>query len=156
MSIKRKRPPAPPEKPPAQKADTIGQDASAEPDELDGLEPLQLRFIDLSASGTGMEEAARELGVCSRTLRRWKLRPQVASAIRNRTAESMALTRATLAASSNRAARALDELATDATPDHARISACKAIIENAAKLGELQEINDRLSELEAQLAKKGR
>jgi len=43
----------------------------------------------------------------------------------------MALARATLAAGANRAARALDELATDATPDHARIVACKAIIENA-------------------------
>jgi hypothetical protein len=150
MSTKSKRPATPPEK-----ADTIGPTTSTEPDENDGLSVLELKFVDLSASGATMEEMALALGTCARTLRRWKQRPQVATAIRNRACESMALARATLASSANRAARALDELATDATPDHARIAACKAIIENATKLGELQEINDRLSELEAQLTKKG-
>jgi len=81
-----------------------GQADGDEADELDGLLPLQRRFIDLSATGTSMEDSARELGVCARTLRRWKRRPDVALAIRNRTTESMALARATLAAGANRAA----------------------------------------------------
>jgi hypothetical protein len=133
-------------------ADKNGQPDADEADELDGLSPLQLRFIDLSATGTSMEDSARELGVCARTLRRWKRRPDVALAIRNRTTESMALARATLAAGANRAARALDELATDATPDHARIVACKAIIENATKLGDVAELVEQVRELRATIA----
>ena len=138
---------------PPEKADTIGQAAATEPDETDGLSVQELRFVDMSASGSPMEEMAAALGVCSRTLRRWKLKPLVATAIRDRTTESMALARATLASAANRAARELDRLCSEAEPDAARIAACKAVIENATKLGELQEISDRLGELETRLGK---
>jgi hypothetical protein len=147
-------PPAPPT-PLAlvQKADTSGQDAASEPDESDGLSPMEARFVDLSASGESMEDMATKLGVTSRTLRRWKARPVVASAIRARTSEAMALARAILAAGANRAARELVGLAETAEPDHARIAACVAVVSNAAKLGELQEISDRLGELETRIGK---
>jgi transposase-like protein len=149
--VSRRKPPTTP-KPSTEKADEIGPTTSTEPDESDGLEPLQLRFIDLSASGTGMEEAARELGVCSRTLRRWKLRPQVATAIRNRTAESMALARAVLTAGANRAARELVDLAETAEPDHARIAACVAVVSNATKLTEFSDLQTDLAEIRERLA----
>jgi hypothetical protein len=98
-----------------------------------------------------MDEAATATGKSTRTLRRWKGQPEIAAAIRERTSEQMALARATLASAANRAARVLDALCSSATPDHARIAACKAVIENATKLGELQEIESRLAELEARL-----
>lgn len=143
--------------PTAEKPDTGGQAAPSAPeDDTDGLSVAELKFVDLSASGEPMESMAKALAVCTRTLRRWKRRPEVAAAIRDRTTEAMALARATLASAANRAARALDELVADATPDHARIAACRAVIENATKLGEVQEISDRLSELEARLAGTGR
>jgi phage shock protein A len=135
-----------------EKADTFGQAASPPSEETDGLSPLELRFVDLSATGETMEVMASALGVCTRTLRRWKKRPEVASAIRERTSEAMALARATLAAAANRAARELDRLATSAEPDHARIAACKAVIENAAKFAQVEELQQRLTEIEARLA----
>ena len=49
---------------PAEKPDTIGQAASTEPDESDGLSPMELRFVDMSSSGAAMEEIASALGVC--------------------------------------------------------------------------------------------
>ena len=141
------------EKPP--QADNSGQAASPPPEETDGLSPAEVRFVDMSASGEPMETMATALGVCARTLRRWKKRPEVASAIRERTSEQMALARAILASSANRAARELDRLSTEAEPDHARISACKAVIENAVKFAEVEELAQRLAEIEARLANGG-
>lgn len=138
---------------PPEKPDTIGQDASTEPDELDGLSPMELRFVDMSASGQSMEDMAAELGVTSRTLRRWKARSEVASQIRARTSESMALARAVLSAGASRAARELVGLAENAEPDSARIAACRSVIEQAGQLGELQDISDKLADLEKRLGK---
>lgn len=116
-----------------------------------GISPLETRFVDLVAGGSSMDEAATALGKSARSLRRWKRRPEIASAIRERTDESMALARATLASAANRAARELERLATTATPDGARIAACRAVIENAAKLGEVRKIEELLAELEGRL-----
>ena len=135
----------------AEKPDTSGQAASPSPEETDGLSPAEVRFVEMSASGESMETMATALGVCARTLRRWKKRPEVASAIRERTSEAMALARAILASAANRAARELDRLATEAEPDNARIAACRAVLEGAVKLVEIEELQARLAALEASL-----
>jgi len=114
-----------------------------------GLNPLQNKFITLAAGGSSMDEAATAIGKSVRTLRRWKKQPGIAEAIRERTNEEMALARATLASAANRAARQLDKLASKAKPDAARISACRAVLENATALVEIEELENRLAELEA-------
>ena len=148
MSTKRKRPATPPEK-----ADTIGPTTSTEPDESDGLSPMELRFIDMAATGeSSMEEMAVKLGASARSLRRWKARPEVASAIRARTNESMSLARAVLAAGASRAARELVDLAENAEPDSARVAACVAVVANATKLSEAESMQAEINEIRAQLA----
>jgi hypothetical protein len=134
---------------PPEKEDTSGQAASGTPDESDGLFPMERRFVTLSASGESMDAMAATLGLCTRTLRRWKRRPEVASAIAELTHESMALAKSTLANAANRAARELVGLAESASPDASRVSAARAILEHAEKFVELAEISDRLTELEA-------
>jgi len=99
-----------------------------------------------------MDEAATAIGKSTRTLRRWKRQPEIAEAIRERTAEQMALARATLASAANRAARELAGLAAKAKPDAARIAACKAVIESAARLGDLEEFRAEMEVIKAQLA----
>jgi thioredoxin-like negative regulator of GroEL len=99
-----------------------------------------------------MEDMAVELGVTSRTLRRWKLKPTVASAIRARTAEAMSLARAVLAAGASRAARELVDLAENAEPDSARVAACVAVVANATKLSEAESMQAEINEIRAQLA----
>jgi hypothetical protein len=136
------------------KPDTTGQAASATSEETDGLSPMEQRFVDMSASGDlSMEDMASKLGVCSRTLRRWKARPEVATAIRLRTSEQMSQARAVLAAGSARAARSLVELSDGATiGDAPKVSASRAVLETTMKLVEVEELAERLDELEARLA----
>lgn len=154
----KKRKPTPKAPPVAPKADAIGQPAAPVPEEeTDGLSPLELRFIDMSASGRlGMEEMAVELGCTSRTLRRWKRRPEVAKQIRDRTTESMALARAVLSAAAVRAARELEALCTEATPDGSRVAACKTVLEAAVNLGQVEDLSAALAEVEARLGPAGR
>jgi len=147
--VKSKRPAKP--APAAQKPDISGQPASSAPVDEEGLSPQEARFVALSASGEPMDSMAKALGVCSRTLRRWKRRPEVAAAIADLTRESMATAKSTLAHAANRAARELVDLAEGATPDASRVSAARAILEHAEKFVELAEISDRLSELETRL-----
>jgi transposase-like protein len=154
----KRKPPTPPAAPTLsevspEKADTSGQDASATPDDVDVLSAQELRFVTLSASGESMDAMAVTLGVCSRTLRRWKRRPEVASAIAELTRESMATAKSTLANAANKAARELVGLSESATPDASRVSAARAILEHAEKFVEIAEISDRLTELEAAQAK---
>jgi len=150
MAGKRKRgPKAPP--PVAEKPDTGGRAAPSVPVDEDGLSPQEARFVALSASGEPMDSMAKALGVCSRTLRRWKRRPEVAAAIADLTRESMATAKSTLANAANKAARELVDLAESASPDASRVSAARAILEHAEKFVELAEISDRLSELETRL-----
>ena len=151
----RKKPPTPeaPAPPTVAKADSCGQSASTDPDESDGLSPMEGRFVALSASGESMDSMAAALGVATRTLRRWKKRPEVASAIAELTRESMATAKSTLANAANRAARELVSLSESATPDASRVAAARTILEHAEKFVEIAEISDRLSELETRLGK---
>jgi thioredoxin-like negative regulator of GroEL len=138
----------------AEKPDTIGHlTPPSSVEDPDGLSPAERRFIDLSASGEfAMEEIAAKLSVSSRTLRRWKARPAVSSQIRARVAEGMALARAVLAAGASRAARELVGLAETAEPDHARIAACVAIVSNATKLTEVDDLAAEIAEIRATLS----
>jgi hypothetical protein len=139
---------------PEQKADVSGRAPPPSPEEPDdGLSVADRRFIDMSASGEfSMEDMAAKLSVSSRTLRRWKARPAVASAIRARVAEGMALARAVLAAGASRAAVELVGLAETATPDHARIAACVAVVSNATKLTELEDLQTEIAAIRTTLA----
>ena len=121
-------------------------------EELDGLSVQEARFVTLSASGESMDTMAATLGVCSRTLRRWKKRQGVAAAISDLTHESMAMAKSTLANAANRAARELVDLAESASPDASRVSAARAILEHAEKFVEVAELVEQVAEIKAQLA----
>lgn len=155
VARKPRTPPVPHVVPPAAKPDSSGQAAASTPDESDGLSAAEVRFVTMSASGETMDGIAAELGVCTRTLRRWKRRPEVATAIAELTRESMAVAKSTLANAANKAARELVSLSESASPDASRVSAARAILEHAEKFVELAEISDRLTELEARLSPKG-
>ena len=137
---------------PPEKPDISGQAASPPPEETDGLSVQEARFVTLSASGESMDTMAATLGVCARTLRRWKLRPVVASAISDLTHESMAMAKSTLANAASRAARELVELAKSASPDASRVAAARAILEHAEKFVEVAELVEQVAEIKATLA----
>ena len=140
---------------PAAVSDSVRSGDPGERDE-DGLTPLQVRFVELLASGQTMRGAATELERSERTLRRWKAEPEVRAAIRERLSENLARARAILSAGAGEAASALVGMADGSkAADAPRVSAARAVIENATKLGEIEDLTARLSELEARLLPKG-
>jgi len=124
----------------------VGDESETDPE---GLTPQETAFVDALAAGDGLRNGATAAGISYRSAKRWHRKDHIATAIRSRVSENFSQARAVLAAGASRAARQLTNLADTAEPDAARIAACKAVIENAATLGELQEVSDRLAELES-------
>ena len=116
------------------------------------LTVVELRFVDAIASGASLEDAATATGRSTRTLRRWKKRPEIVAAIKDRASEQVALGRAVLAAGMGRASHALVAMA-DGTEEaeSARVSACRAVVEGASKLLEIDGMVARLAQLETRL-----
>ena len=129
--------------------------ADSDPDDAGVLNALELRFVDAIASGASLEDAATAAGKSTRTLRRWKKRPEIASAIKDRATEQVALGRAVLAAGMGRASHALVGMADGTTKaEPARVSAARAVVETTAKLVELEDVQTRLAELEEALSQR--
>jgi hypothetical protein len=74
--------------------------------------------------------------------------------VRARLNDALGTTRAILAQGSALAARRLTELAETASPDSAQVAACRTVIEESSKLGEIEELSARLAELETRLSKR--
>jgi hypothetical protein len=128
---------------------TDDEDAST-PEPLNARELL---LVEAIAKGESLADSATAAGVSYRTARRWRLKPHVAEQIRNRVSENLAQTRAILSAGSSRAARGLVAMADGTAPaEAARCSAARGVLESAMKLAELEDVIERLTKLEEQLA----
>ena len=122
----------------------------------DGLSPAEYRFAEILSAGGTMKVAAAALGKSERTLRRWRQRPAVRAELRERVAEGLARAKLVLAAGTADAAAALVAMAANAEkPDSARIAAARGVLENAVRLGEMTDLDERLSDLEARLGVRG-
>jgi phage terminase small subunit len=129
-----------------------GPAAGKDDDSPEALTAPEMLFVETLAAGESLADAAKAAGVSYRTARRWKGRPEIASAIRERTTEALALGRAVLASGMARAARGLVAMADGTAPaESPRVSACRAVVEGAVSLAEMEELEARLSELEARL-----
>jgi hypothetical protein len=130
--------------------------AAGENDDSDEvLTTPEILFVEAVATGESLADAAKASGVSYRTARRWKVRPEIASAIRERTTEALALGRAVLASGMARAARGLVAMADGtASAESPRVSACRAVIEGAVSLAEVEELLIRVAELEAAFNKR--
>jgi len=131
--------------------DAEGVDAG--PDEESRLSPRQVVFVDAIARGEDSCHAAALAGVCARTGRRWRQRPEIQSAVRARLNDSLGCARAVLAQGSARAARSLVDMSdgeTDATSP--KVAASRAVIEQATALTSVEELQTELAEIRAQLA----
>jgi phage terminase small subunit len=118
------------------------------------LNPREILFVDGLALGRTLGDAATAAGISARSGRRWKTKPEIAAAIRVRMSENIAVGRAILAAGMSKAATGLVAMASgEALADSARVSACRAVVENATKLIEIDEMVARLEQLEEQIAK---
>jgi len=114
--------------------------------------PRETRLIDAIAAGAALMDGARAAGISYRTAKRWHRKPHIARAIRARTTESLSQARAVLASGARRAATELVRLAANAQPDSARVAASRSVIEAATRTAEIEELESRLTEIEAAVA----
>lgn len=140
-------------------ANDVSPPPQGEPDEIDGLDVRRCRLVVLLMEGYGIPEIARETGYAQRTLYRMRKEPAVKAALRERMADAMGRARVVLTSGAVWAATALVEMAAgqDAdshlvVADPARVAACKAVLETAARLAESEDLADRVAELEAKLS----
>jgi transposase-like protein len=114
--------------------------------------------VKLIMEGASMEEVAAQVGRAPRTLRTWKSEPAVKAAFRVLMRESMNRARVVLMSGAVYAASALVEMAAGVdseqhmvVADPSRVAACKAVLETAARLTEVEDLAERIAELEAKL-----
>lgn len=118
----------------------------------ENLNPREILFVDALALGHTLGDAATAARISARSGRRWKTKPEIAAAIRVRMTENISVGRAILAAGMSKAATALVAMASgEAVADSARVSACRAVVEGASKLLEIDGMVARLAQLEARL-----
>jgi hypothetical protein len=153
--VARKKPPKP-EKPAAPDLHVVPAVSDPvppvdfDPDDVEVLNALELRFVDLRASGHTYEEIATAIGKSTRTCRRWERRQEIAALIKTRSQEQVATARSVLASGMHRAARSLVDMADGkAKAEAPRVSAARAVVETTTRLVEIEEIENRLAELEA-------
>lgn len=126
----------------------------AEGDEV--LNALELRFVELIASGHSYEDTSAMIGRSSRTCRRWARRPEIAAAIKERASEQVAGAKAILASGMSRAARSLVRMSDgEAEATSPKVAASRAVIEQATNLAAVEALQARLAELEARLPAAG-
>jgi hypothetical protein len=129
------------------------EDEGQDPEGLDGRENA---FVDAVASGHSLKDGATAAGIGYRTAKRWHKRPEIVAAIRLRVSENLAQARAVLASGASRAARSLVDMSDGArVADAPTVSAARAVVEAASRLVEVEEMERRLSELEARLSGNG-
>jgi hypothetical protein len=95
--------------------------------------------------------AAERVGVSARTLRRWlHEKPEFAAAVREGRRAALAQAGTQLVSATSKATEALlDVLDETEAPAAARVGAARAILEHAARFVEVDDIGERLRELEA-------
>lgn len=123
--------------------------------QTDRLTAQQRAFV-VALFGHTVEGAAAEVGISPRTAWRWLAQAHVKEAVQQAQQEALqAVTRQAVQAMSE-ALGVLQEVAADRqSPTGARVSAARAILENALRFAETVDLSERVSALEAQMQKGG-
>jgi hypothetical protein len=101
-----------------------------------------------------LRQAAEQCGVGERTLRRWLRNESFARRYRQARTQQLEATMNMLRQAGGQAVSALVTITTDTMePAGARVSAARAIIELGIRSAEMKEFEERLSELEEQVAR---
>jgi transposase-like protein len=119
----------------------------------DKLTPIQERAIVALLSNSTIRRAAKAVGVDDGTLFRWLQDKDFHTAYRAARRETVTQAIARLQQASSEAVNTLREIVKDKKqPAPARVSAAKAILEFSIKAVELEDMADRIAEIEALLA----
>lgn len=113
------------------------------------LTSTQQRAISALMSESSIQAAARSCGISERTMRRWLKRTDFVAVFTETRREVMRIATARLQAAAGAAVDALLEVVRDrSTPPGARASASRIILDATVRLVELEDLAERLAELE--------
>ncbi len=118
----------------------------------DSLTPIESRLVALLSAkpDARQEDIAAELGKSTRHVRRLLARASVRRALDGAARDGLARASTLLGNGAQRAAQALVSMATGATrATTPRVSACRVVLEGAARLVEAVNVDERLRKLEA-------
>lgn len=120
-------------------------------------ERLREAAIIALLTAPSIEEAAKTVGVGATTIYRWMKLPQFQEELKEARRQAVSLAIGKLQRSTSAAVKVLQDVAeNDEAPASARVSAAKTILEMALKAVELDDIINRLEEIEkAMEARKG-
>ena len=109
-------------------------------------------LLTILACGATVEQTARQLKISERTIYRRLADPKFKSALQEARAEMVQRTSGTLTASAGEAVRTLIALLNPNSTGMQRLGAARAIIELGMKLREMADLEQRVLELEQQVA----
>jgi hypothetical protein len=117
------------------------------------LTPIQERAIVALLANSTIKRAAKSIGVDETTLWRWLQDKDFHAAYRTARRESVSQAMARLQQASSEAVNTLREIVKDkGQPAPARVSAAKAILEFSIKAVEIEDLAQRVEELESVMA----
>jgi len=117
------------------------------------LTPIQERAIVALLANSTIKRAAKSIGVDETTLWRWLQDKDFHAAYRTARRESVSQAMARLQQASSEAVNTLREIVKDKKqPAPARVSAAKAILEFSIKAVEIEDMAERLAQVEAILS----
>ncbi len=118
-------------------------------------ERLKDRAVLAVLSHPTLPEAAKAVGVATRTLLRWMQRPDFQEALRTARREALRHALGQLQTAMGEAVETLREVMRDpeAAPG-ARVSAARTVLESALRAVEVDELDARLAALEAELTRR--
>jgi polyhydroxyalkanoate synthesis regulator phasin len=132
-----------------------GRSNDSTPDPDEAFDMRELALIEGIATGQTIREASTVAGVPYTTARRWRRRPEIQAAIRERAREAVEAGTLSLGQGASTAAKTLRQIASgEATAEGPRVTACRAILEIGLRVLEVDELTDRVERLEQQLADK--
>jgi len=103
------------------------------------------------ACGATVENAARQCGLCERTIYRRLEDPAFAQRLKQLRADMVQRTAGSLTAASGESVRTLLELQKPSAPPAVRLGAARSVLEIGIKMREAADLEERLSALEQQL-----
>jgi hypothetical protein len=126
-----------------------GRSDKSPPDGDDVFNARELAFIERLAEGQTIREASAVAGVPYTTARRWRRRPEIQAAIRERAREAVEAGTLSLGQGASAAAKALRAIASGKKPaEGPRVTACRAILEIGLRVLEVDKLTDRVERLE--------
>ena len=123
------------------------------PHKYTGIRPIQVKAIPHVVAATSIAEAARNIGVCRKTLHRWMRNPDFRLSVEEASREAAELARSRMNSLLLKAADTLSDVM-DTDDNRARTEAARTVVYAGIKAEEIKDTRKRLQSLADAIALK--